>query len=75
MHKKLYAGGGGKDRRVFVLTGENRPPRRGEFFLSGAIPEVYQAFDDLETVYQIAREATTGEKFCECCLQRRPVER
>jgi transposase len=43
--------------RKFVQTGEFRAPRKGEFFLSGAIPEVYQAHNDLQTEYDIMQEA------------------
>ena len=42
---------------VFVMTRECRPPKKGEFFLSGAIPEVYQATNDLDTAYDIMRRA------------------
>lgn len=35
------------------LTGEIRPPRKGEWYLSGAIPEGYMAVNDLETSYSI----------------------
>ncbi|RLC88675.1 MAG: hypothetical protein DRJ03_02020 [Chloroflexi bacterium] len=37
------------------LTGEFRPPRKGEWFLSGAIPEAYRAPNDLDGAYHIAR--------------------
>lgn len=33
-------------RRFVVATGEVRPPKRGEWFLSGAIVEAYEAFGD-----------------------------
>lgn len=36
-----------------LLTGELRPPRRGEWYLSGAIPEAYLARNDLSTSYRI----------------------
>ena len=39
----------------FAWTGEKRPPRKGEYFLSGAIVEAYQAYSDLNTPYHIAR--------------------
>jgi hypothetical protein len=35
-------------------TGEKRQPKRGEWFLSGAIIEAYQAKNDLSTIYHIA---------------------
>jgi hypothetical protein len=37
-----------------VATGEFRPPRRDEWFLSGAIITAYQALNDLSTPYYIA---------------------
>lgn len=38
-----------------VLTGEKRQPLQGEWFLSGAIPEAYRAFNDLAEEYLIVR--------------------
>jgi hypothetical protein len=35
------------------LTGEKRAPKRGEWYLSGAIPAAYQAPNDLSTEYHI----------------------
>lgn len=39
----------------FVATGEFRAPRKGEWYLSGAIIEAYRAPNDLSTLYWIAR--------------------
>jgi hypothetical protein len=36
--------------RRFVETGEQQQPKQGEWYLSGAIPEAYQAPNDLNTV-------------------------
>jgi hypothetical protein len=36
-------------------TGEKRPPKAGEWFLSGAVIEAYLAAVDLTTSYHIAR--------------------
>ncbi len=36
-------------------TGEFRNPRKGEWYISGAIPEGYDARNDLSTPYHIAR--------------------
>ena len=36
-------------------TGEHRAPRKGEFYISGAIPEVYRAPNDLPHQHAIAR--------------------
>lgn len=44
------------DNFVFgVLTGEFRPPKAGEWFLSGALPEGYRANNDLSTKYKIIK--------------------
>ena len=40
-----------------VATGEFRPPKKGEWFLSGAEVMAYKAFNDLNTPYHIARIA------------------
>lgn len=45
----------GKPLRSFATTGEFRPPKRGEWYLSGAIGEAYQAPNDLSTAYNILR--------------------
>jgi hypothetical protein len=36
-------------------TGDHRPPRAGEWYLSGAITAAYHATRDLSTAYHIAR--------------------
>jgi hypothetical protein len=36
-------------------TGVVRPPRKGEWYLSGAIIEAYRAPNDLSTAFQIAK--------------------
>lgn len=43
-------------------TGEKRPPLKGEWYLSGAIIEAYQAPNDLTTPFHIAKlvKATDG---------------
>ncbi len=38
-----------------VYTGEKRPPKKGEWYLSGAIVGAYLAPNDLTTPYHIAR--------------------
>jgi len=40
----------------FRATGEHRAPKRGEWYLSGAVIEAYRALQDLEGVYWIARQ-------------------
>lgn len=41
-------------RNGFVSTGIKRPPRKGEWYLSGAIVSAYRAPNDLDTPYLIA---------------------
>lgn len=36
-------------------TGEFRPPKKGEWYLSGAIVEAYRALNDLSSSYHIAK--------------------
>lgn len=36
-------------------TGEIRPPKRGEWYISGAVPEAYRAASDYTRAYHIAR--------------------
>ncbi len=40
--------------RHTVTTGEFRAPKKGEWFVSGAIPEAYRALRDMEQEYHIA---------------------
>lgn len=42
-----------------IATGERRPPKKGEWYLSGAIVEAYRAPNDLSTPFQIARLVKT----------------
>lgn len=46
------------ERRLARFTGEVRPPRSGEWFLSGAIVEAYYAPNDLTSSYPIAEIVT-----------------
>lgn len=58
----------------FVKTGEFRPPKRGEFFLSGAVPTAYKAYQDLDVPYHIMRRAVEHqETHCPCCQRRLEV--
>ena len=41
-------------RFLAVATGEKRPPKAGEWFLSGAIVEAYKATNDLTSSAPIA---------------------
>lgn len=40
-----------------TVTGEFRAPKKGEWYLSGAIPTVYRAPNDLSTNFMICRIA------------------
>lgn len=51
-----------------VMTGQYRPPRAGEWFLSGACPEAYKAVHDLHTAYAILRLVLVREKKIEIIL-------
>jgi hypothetical protein len=41
--------------RFVVATGEFRPPKAGEWFLSGAVVEGYRTVVDLDAPYHIAK--------------------
>lgn len=46
----------GKPHNVKAIrSGERRPPKKGEYFLSGAIVTAYLAYENLTQVYHIAR--------------------
>ena len=47
----------------FEMVGEYRPPKKGEYYVSGAIPEVYQAPNDLSQNHQIARPVEDPPRF------------
>jgi hypothetical protein len=50
----------GQNRDVkAVYAGEKRPPRAGEWYLSGARPAAYRAPNDLSSAYHIARLVLT----------------
>jgi hypothetical protein len=51
---------GGLRRQIKATwTGEKRPPKAGEWYLSGAIIGAYRAPNDLSTPFHIARLAVT----------------
>lgn len=53
-------------RRYWVWYEEIRAPKEGEFYMSGAIPEIYQAPADLSTVYRVVvldREAKLVQRW------------
>ena len=49
-----------KKRDYYQANGEFRPPKRGEYYLSGAIVEAYRAPNDLSTPYWIAEFVGKG---------------
>lgn len=53
---KIYKGAGIFNKRYFVYSGQKRCPKKGEYYLSGAIPEVYQAPNDLSFAFSIMTE-------------------
>lgn len=64
---------------VAVWTGDKRPPRAGEWYLSGSLITAYRALNDLITPYHIAvLKSTMGKKIekveitleCEECHRR-----
>jgi hypothetical protein len=63
-----------KQRTIYVRTGEFRPPKKGEWYLSGAIPRAYKALNDLTSPYHIMRPATEEETHCQCCKQLLPIQ-
>lgn len=50
----------GPDKARYVYTGEFRAPRKGEFYLSGAIVCAYRAPNDLTQKFHIARAVFVG---------------
>lgn len=44
----------------FIWIGETRPPRVGEWFLSGAIVEAYLARADMTSAYPVAVLVSSG---------------
>ena len=55
MASRHYPGPATPSGKGYEKTGDFRPPRRGEFYLSGAIPQAWQAPNDLSTPYYILR--------------------
>jgi protocatechuate 3,4-dioxygenase beta subunit len=45
----------GNKKKRGKLTGEFRSPKKGEWYLSGAIPECYQAPHDLTNPFHIVK--------------------
>ena len=54
IHSYLYVKGVSAHKVRARWTGEKRPPRKGEWYLSGAVITAWQAPNDLSTPYHIA---------------------
>lgn len=62
MRNKIFRGFNMYGRpELFRWTGEKRRPKKGEHYISGAIPEVYRAPNDFDTVFHIAERFKLGE--------------
>jgi hypothetical protein len=62
----------GQNEGIFlraVMSGEQRPPRKGEWYISGAIPEAYRAANDLSSAFQIASLVVVQREIKETILQ------
>ena len=53
--RKTAVGGAIKGQIMAKYSGEKRCPKKGEWYLSGAIIGAYKAFNDLSTPYHIAK--------------------
>jgi len=70
-HKPLrmagrYRGPGRNRYKWYRWTGEKRPPKEGEYFLSGSVIEAYRAAKDGTTPCCIAVEVPASGP-CRCC--------
>lgn len=59
---KKYPGESWLHKGFFVKSGEFREPRKGEYYLSGAIPCAYVAPNDLTMKFHIAKPYTEPPK-------------
>lgn len=59
----IYRQGDIPSNRAFMLSGEKRTPRKGEWYLSGAIPEAYQAPNDISQVYHLLKEVKVTKEY------------
>lgn len=63
----------GKHQPKYKATGEFRAPKRGEYYLSGAIVAAYKAHNDLTSAYWIA--VPVELKTCPTCNGSGKVEK
>lgn len=59
----------GNEHKYYIKTGEFRAPRKGEYYLSGAIPYPYKSCGDLTIEFHIVRAARDEEITCGECGQ------
>ena len=57
---------------MIEYTGEFRPPKSGEWFISGGPPDGYRAGNDLGTKYHIGRPVIVERKTTTTVVQRMP---
>jgi len=50
-----------KKKHAAIATKEKRPPKKGEWYLSGAMVEAYRAPNDLLIPYHIAKIVRTKQ--------------
>lgn len=62
--KATYPGSEFGSKR-YQWTGEKRPPKAGEWYLSGSVITAYKAKGDISYPYHIAKEVEL--KACPCC--------
>ena len=55
---KLFVAEGQPENKMGQYTGEFRCPKKGEYFISGAIPMAYYSPNDLSCEYHIATLVT-----------------
>lgn len=53
----------GRREKLRCLRGDFRPPRKGEYYLSGAIVAAYKAPNDLSTAFRIVRPMVSYNAF------------
>lgn len=63
---KAYPGDG-YPRRYYRWTGEKRPPKAGEYYLSGSTITAYKSLGDMTYPYHIAKEVPRPK--CDHCGQ------
>lgn len=57
--------GEGWGKMRYQWTGEKRPPKAGEYYLSGSVITAYKSLGDMSYPYHIAK--AVDPKPCPCC--------